>query len=84
MDANIEALADLRENLDELRTPLQKLPLVIQYNKRDLPEIEPVDRLREALNPTGAPEVESAAASGVGVSETLQAAAKMVLRKLAA
>jgi len=84
LDANVEAMLDLRENLDELRAPLASLPCVMQHNKRDLDDIEPIEGPRALLNPMGAPEVESAAASGVGVTETLRAAARLVLRRLAA
>lgn len=84
LDANVESMHDLRENLDELRMPLASIPCVMQYNKRDLPAIEPVERLRALLNPMGAPEVLSAAASGAGVVETLRAATKAVVRPLAA
>jgi signal recognition particle receptor subunit beta len=84
LDANVESMLDLRESLEELGKPLESLPCVMQYNKRDLPEIEPIESLRAALNPMGAPEVEGEAARGVGVVETLQAAARMTLRRLAA
>ncbi|MFT3770283.1 MAG: GTPase domain-containing protein [Minicystis sp.] len=84
LEANVESMLDLRENLSDLKIPLESLSCVIQYNKRDLEDIEPVERLRALLNPMGAPEVEGAAASGVGVAETLHAAAKQVLRRLAA
>ncbi|APR79249.1 gliding motility protein MglA [Minicystis rosea] len=84
LDANLEAMMDLRENLAELRTPLEALPCVLQYNKRDLDDIEPITRLRALLNPMGAPEVESDAARGVGVVETLRTAARLALRRLSA
>jgi hypothetical protein len=83
-EANAESMEDLRDNLEELGTPREALPLVVQYNKRDLDGIEPVARLRALLNPMGAPEVESAAASGAGVLETLELVARQVLRRLAA
>jgi signal recognition particle receptor subunit beta len=55
------------------------VPLCVQYNKRDLPHIAPVEVLRAQLNPTGVPDFEAAARSGAGVFETLRAAAKLVL-----
>jgi len=82
LEANLEALEDLGDNLAELGDSLREIPCVVQYNKRDLPEIEPVPRLRALLNPMGAPEVESAAKSGVGVMETLQAVSRGVLQRM--
>lgn len=82
IDANIESMHDLHENLEELGLEFDTLPCVMQYNKRDLPEIESVPRLRMLLNPMGAPEVESSANSGTGVVETLSAAAKLALRSI--
>ncbi len=84
IDANVEAMSDLRENLGELCTPLESLPCVVQYNKRDLDGIEPLEVLRAQLNPMGAPEVESVASSGLGVLETLKVVARLALRRLAA
>jgi mutual gliding-motility protein MglA len=80
LDANLEAMEDLRENLAEMGTPLDRLPLIVQYNKRDMVDIEPVEQLRELLNPAGLPEFESDARSGRGVMETLSSAARLVLR----
>jgi signal recognition particle receptor subunit beta len=82
MEANIESLENLRTNLTEQGYDLDKLPYVIQYNKRDLPNIAPVEQLRELLNPTGVPEFEASATTGVGVFDTLKAVAKAVLREL--
>lgn len=82
MDANIESMMDLHENLEELGLELETLPCVMQYNKRDLPQIEPIEQLRKLLNPLGVPEVESSANSGAGVVETLSAATKMALRSI--
>src|SRR4026209_2484649 len=52
MEANIESLDNLRLNLTEQGYNLDKLPYVIQYNKRDLPNVAPVDELRQLLNTT--------------------------------
>jgi len=78
-DANIESLDNLRENLKEQGYDLDKLPYVVQYNKRDLPNIIPLDELRRDLNPTGVPEFEAVASTGEGVFETLKAVAKLIL-----
>jgi signal recognition particle receptor subunit beta len=82
IEANIESLENLRTNLSEQGYLLDKLPYVVQYNKRDLPEVASVDELRDLLNPTHVPEFEAVARSGVGVFETLKAVAKLVLTEL--
>jgi mutual gliding-motility protein MglA len=79
MDANIESLENLRFNLEEQGYDLDKLPFVVQYNKRDLPNIVTLDELRAELNPTGVHEFEACATSGEGVFETLKAVAKLIL-----
>ncbi len=79
MDANIESLENLRINLAEQGYDLDKLPFVIQYNKRDLPYTLPVEELRRELNATGVPDFEASAASGEGVFETLKGVAKLIL-----
>lgn len=78
-DANIESLDNLRFNLAEQGYDLDKIPFIIQYNKRDLPNVMPVDELRRDLNPTGVPDFEACAATGEGVFETLKAVAKLIL-----
>ena len=82
MEANIESLENLRHNLAEQGYSLDKIPYVIQYNKRDLPNVVPVEELRELLNPMGVPDFEANARDGVGVFETLKAVSKLVLTEL--
>jgi hypothetical protein len=82
IEANIESLENLRLNLTEQGYNLDKLPYIIQYNKRDLPNAAPLDELRQLLNPTRVPEFEACATTGVGVFETLKAIAKAVLTEL--
>jgi hypothetical protein len=82
MDANIESLDNLRNNLEEQGYDLDKLPYVVQYNKRDLANLVPVEELRRELNPTGVPDFEACAVTGEGVFETLKAVAKLVLTDL--
>lgn len=82
MEANIESLENLRENLTEQGYELDKLPYVIQYNKRDLPSAVGLEDLSSALNPTRVPEFEGVATTGVGVFDTLKALAKQVLTEL--
>lgn len=82
MEANMESLENLRTNLAEQGYSLDKLPYVIQYNKRDMPAIAPVDELRALLNPNGTPDFEAVAVNGDGVFDTLKAIAKLVLTEL--
>ena len=89
-DSRIEAMADNIENLRETRRLLtdegynyNELPRVMQYNKRDLPEVVPLDVLHQELNSGGAPEHESVATKSLGTMETLQSMAKLVIKQLA-
>jgi signal recognition particle receptor subunit beta len=82
MEANIESLENLRQNLTEQGYNLDKLPFIMQYNKRDLPNAAPMSELHELLNPTNVPEFEACATTGIGVFETLKAIAKSVLTEL--
>jgi mutual gliding-motility protein MglA len=82
MEANVESLENLRTNLAEQGYSLDKLPYVIQYNKRDMPGIAPVEELRQLLNISSVPEFEGVASTGVGVFDTLKAVAKLVLSAL--
>jgi len=82
MEANLESLENLRLNLTEQGYNLDKLPYIIQYNKRDLPNAAPLDELRQLLNPSHLPEFEACATTGIGVFETLKAIAKAVLTEL--
>jgi signal recognition particle receptor subunit beta len=75
-------MENLRDNLEEQGFDLEKIPFVIQYNKRDLPNITPVEELRALLNPRRVPELEACATEGEGVFETLKAIAKLVLNDL--
>ena len=81
-EANIESLENLRTNLGEQGYNLDKLPYIVQYNKRDMPEVMSVEDLRKELNPTGVPDFDAVATQGVGVFETLKAVAKQVLTEL--
>lgn len=82
MDANIESLENLRDNLADQGYDLDKIPYVVQYNKRDLPNAVDADYLREYLNPTNVPDFEAVATTGYGVFDTLKAVAKQVLIEL--
>ena len=82
MDANLDSLENLEENLRAQNYDFATLPKVIQYNKRDLHNAVAVDYLRRTLNPSGAPDFETVAVTGQGVFETLKAVAKQVLVEL--
>ena len=82
MEANIESLDNLRQNLQEQGYDLDKLPYVVQLNKRDLVNSAPIEELTETLNPTGVPQFEAVATKGTGVFDTLKAVAKQVLTEL--
>jgi signal recognition particle receptor subunit beta len=82
MDANVEALENLQENLKEHGYDFNRIPYVLQLNKRDLPNAMPVDSLKQELLKKGEPLVEAVAFQGVGVFETLKAVAKLVLVEL--
>jgi signal recognition particle receptor subunit beta len=82
MEANIESLDNLRTNLQEQGYDLDKIPYVVQFNKRDLPNAAPLAEMQEICNPTKVPSFEAVATSGAGVFDTLKAVAKLVLTEL--
>lgn len=81
-DANLEAMHNLYENLAEQGDDPRRMPFVIQYNKRDLPNIVPVEELDRALNPTSVPYFEAVGTRGIGVFDTLKAVSKQVIKQL--
>ncbi len=82
LDANIESMHNLYENLAEYGYDLRQIAFVIQYNKRDLPDVSPVEDLERHLNPDGVPFYEAVAVKGGGVFDTLKAIAKLVIKSL--
>ncbi|MBI5193069.1 MAG: gliding-motility protein MglA [Nitrospirae bacterium] len=82
MDANIESMENLKKDLSLLDTDLNYTPFVLQYNKRDLPGIMPVDEMNRLLNPAGIPAYESVAQKGEGVFESLRGVTDQVIVKL--
>jgi signal recognition particle receptor subunit beta len=82
MDANIESFANLEENLTEQGLKLEQIPLVLQFNKRDLPGLASIEDLNTALNRYNAPFYEAIAINGIGVHDTLRAGTKLVLNSL--
>ena len=81
-DANIESYMNMLDNLAEHDLNVEKVPFVMQYNKRDLPRVVPVDDLDRELNPRKAPYFEAVALRGTGVFDTLKVACKLVLKTL--
>src|SRR5262245_22752999 len=82
LDANKESLESLRRNLEENGID-PTIPMVIQYNKRDLPSALPVDVLNQSLNPAGVPHYEAIAFKGTGVEDTLKGISKLLFASLA-
>jgi signal recognition particle receptor subunit beta len=82
LEANITSFRNLKENLKEQGLNLVDLPHVLQFNKRDLPKLSPVEQLNAALNMKSAPFYESVATTGVGVQDTLKSIVKLVLLKI--
>ncbi|UCF71505.1 MAG: GTPase domain-containing protein [candidate division WOR-3 bacterium] len=83
-DENIESLDNLNDNLKAHNLTLDKVPLVLQYNKRDLPNITSVEELQNILNPRNEYRYfEAVATQGIGVFETLKEICKQVLKALA-
>ena len=82
MDANIESIENLEENLTEHGYDLKKIPYVLQLNKRDLPNALPMDVLTKELVRRGEATLEAVAYKGVGVFETLKEVARQVLQEL--
>jgi signal recognition particle receptor subunit beta len=82
LDENLESFRNLHENLLEQVSDVREIPLVLQYNKRDLPNILPLDVLEEELNFRNVPSHPAAALLGEGVFDTLRSISELVLRRL--
>jgi mutual gliding-motility protein MglA len=82
MEENLESLENLKNNLAEYGKDIRELPIVLQYNKRDLPDALPVEALNAKLNPWGVPYFEAVAITGEGVFPTLKCLSGMVLETL--
>ena len=82
MDANIESLYNLEENLQTQGYDLMKIPYVLQLNKRDLPNVIPMEDLAYELRKKDEPVFEAVASTGAGVFDTLKGVAKQVLTEL--
>jgi signal recognition particle receptor subunit beta len=84
LDASIESFENLRQNLEANEIDPDQIPMVLQYNKRDLPNALPIEILNERMNPNGHPFYEAVAVKGVGVEETLKGVTKLVFKSLSA
>jgi mutual gliding-motility protein MglA len=83
LDANLESLENMRQNLEANEISPDEMPIVMQYNKRDLPNALPIEILNEKLNPKGLAFYEAVAVKGQGVEETLKGVTGLVFRSLA-
>ena len=81
-ESNIVSMEELIKELEKRGTSIEEVPLVIQYNKRDLPKILPVETLRADLNPFNRPDLEAIAVKGIGVKETFNEIAKLSLKEI--
>lgn len=82
MEENIEALNNLKTNLDQQGYNIREIPLIMQYNKRDLGNVASLAELRKALNLYNSPEFEAKAHEGVGVFESLNSVSKSIINVL--
>ena len=82
LDANIESMHNLYDNLAEYQLDLREIPFVIQYNKRDLPNISSLQELEGQLNPNRVPYFEAVGTRGIGVFDTLKSVSKLVIKAL--
>lgn len=84
LDANLESFENMRQNLEANEIDPDEIPLVLQYNKRDLPNALPIEILNERMNPHNYPFAEAVAVNGAGVEDTLKAVTKLVFKSLSA
>ncbi len=82
LQANADSWKNLEENLAEMGLAIDSIPVVLQYNKRDLPDVSPIDELNQAINPRGLQHFEASAVTGQGVFETLKGISKLTLLSL--
>ena len=82
LDANLESLQNLEDNLKRQGVRIREIPLVLQYNKRDLPNAMPVEQMNREINKLGVPHFASVATTGIGVEETLKGVTSLVLAHL--
>ena len=81
-EANIDSYLNLQENLREHKVDLSDFPHVIQYNKRDLEHVTPIEDMRREINTFGVPDFEASALTGEGVFDTLRAIVKLTTERV--
>ncbi len=79
MEENIQALKNLEKNLEQQGYDIRQIPLIIQYNKRDLPNAMKLQEMRSTLNTYSAPDFEAVANDGRGVFESLKTISKSII-----
>ncbi len=79
LDANKESLQNLDDNLRELGLDIRQIPMIFQWNKRDLKNVVPIEQMESELNPRHQPSFQSVASDGTGVFETLRGITKLAL-----
>src|SRR3989442_3977499 len=82
LEANVESYKNLEDNLREMGLRIEEIPLVMQFNKRDLPHLSSVEEMNTQINRHNAPFYEAVATTGIGVEDTLKAITKLVLNNL--
>jgi len=83
LEANVESYKNLEDNLREMGLRIEETPLVMQFNKRDLPHLASIEEMNAQINRHNAPFYEAVATTGIGVEDTLKAITKLVLNNLA-
>src|SRR5256712_11046362 len=83
LEANAESYKNLEDNLREMGLRIEEIPLVMQFNKRDLPHLSSIEEMNAQINRHNAPFYEAVATTGIGVEDTLKAIIKLVLNNLA-
>ena len=82
LEENIESMKNLEKNLEQQGYSIKEIPLIIQYNKRDLPNALPIKELRKHINLYNAPEIETSAFEGKGVLESFKLVSKNIIQIL--
>lgn len=82
MEENLESLQDLYDILETYRVDIEKMPLVIQYNKRDLPNLSPLEELEKKLNTFHRPSFCASAIQRLGIMETLRRILRIIMERL--
>src|SRR5260370_17149010 len=84
LEACLESYENLRQNLEANEIDPDEIPMVLQYNKRDLPNALPIEILNERMNPRNYPFYEAVALKGIGGEETLKGVTNLVFKSLSA